>query len=144
MSYDDIIEDQLNDQLKDQKIETREIITDLLNDGSLPDALYTIEHHFSANSFAELEDLAVEVFKLGYDVQDAEELDLDDGSKVICFDALIESALDPEQIDEQVGKLIELAHKHKIDYDGWGTYFESDEDEDEDDDEEEHPPETLK
>ena len=46
----------------------------------------------------------------------------------------MESALNAELIDEQAEKLIILADKHSIDYDGWGTYFESDED---DDDEEE-------
>ena len=32
--------------------ETREIITDLLNDGSDPDALYIIEHHIAHYDFA--------------------------------------------------------------------------------------------
>ena len=31
--------------------ETREIITDLLNDGSDPDALYIIEHHIAHYDF---------------------------------------------------------------------------------------------
>ncbi|WP_407332158.1 ribonuclease E inhibitor RraB [Enterovibrio sp. 27052020O] len=123
MSYADIIEE--------QKAETREIIAALLEDGSDPDALYTIEHHLSADSFAELEGAAVEAFKLGFEVLDAEELELEDGSTVICFDAVMESALDAERIDEQVEKLAALAEKHKIDYDGWGTYFESDEEDDE-------------
>ncbi|EJS87312.1 RNase E inhibitor protein, partial [Pasteurella multocida subsp. multocida str. Anand1_cattle] len=33
------------------KTETREIITDLLNDGSDPDALYIIEHHIAHHDF---------------------------------------------------------------------------------------------
>lgn len=119
MSYADIIEE--------QKAETREIIEALLEDGSDPDALYTIEHHLSADSFAELESAAVEAFKMGFEVLEAEELELEDGSTVICFDAVMESALDADRIDEQVEKLVKLAEKHNIDYDGWGTYFESDE-----------------
>ncbi len=39
--------------------------------------------------------------------------------------------LKAELIDEQTEKLIKLAEKHNIDYDGWGTYFESGEDDDE-------------
>ena len=35
--------------------ETREIITDLLNDGSDPDALYIIEHHIAHYDFDTLE-----------------------------------------------------------------------------------------
>lgn len=128
MTYEKLIEE--------QKLQTREIIASLLDDGSCPDALYTIEHHLSGNTFAELEVAAVEAFKLGFDVQDAQELELDDGGTVICFDVILESALDAERIDEEVEKLITLAQKHKIDYDGWGTYFESDEDdEDEEGDE---------
>ncbi|SKA54582.1 ribonuclease E inhibitor RraB [Enterovibrio nigricans] len=123
MSYADIIEE--------QKADTREIIAALLEDGSEPDALYTIEHHLSADSFEELEGAAVEAFKLGFEVLEAEELELEDGSTVICFDAVMESALEAERIDEQVEKLVALAEKYKIDYDGWGTYFESDEDDDE-------------
>ncbi|GAA06888.1 MULTISPECIES: ribonuclease E inhibitor RraB [Photobacterium] len=132
MSYAELIEE--------QKEETREIIAALLEDGSEPDALYTIEHHFSADTFEELEGAAVEAFKLGFEVLEAEELELDPedgGGKVVCFDAVMESALKAELIDEQAEKLIKLAEKHKIDYDGWGTYFESGEDDDEEYDDEE-------
>ncbi|SMY17822.1 ribonuclease E inhibitor RraB [Photobacterium aquimaris] len=130
MSYAELI--------AEQKEETREIIAALLEDGSEPEALYTIEHHFSADTFEELEAAAVEAFKLGFNVLEAEELELDPedgGGKIVCFDAVMESALNAELIDEQAEKLIKLAEKHNIDYDGWGTYFESDED-DEDDEEE--------
>ncbi len=123
--------------IEEQKEETREIIEALLEDGSEPDALYSIEHHFSADSFKELEEAAVEAFKMGYEVQEAEELELapeDGGGTVVCFDAIMETALDAEVIDAQTEKLIALAEKHKIDYDGWGTYFENGED-DEDEDE---------
>ncbi len=132
MSYAELIEE--------QKEETREIIAALLEDGSEPDALYTIEHHFSADTFEELEGAAVEAFKLGFEVLEAEELELDPedgGGKAVCFDAVMESALKAELIDEQAEKLIKLAEKHKIDYDGWGTYFESGEDDDEEYDDEE-------
>ncbi len=126
MSYAELIEE--------QKEETREIIAALLEDGSDPDALYTIEHHFSADTFEELEAAAVEAFKMGFEVLEAEELELapeDGGGKVVCFDAVMESALNADLIDEQADKLIQLAEKHNIDYDGWGTYFESGEDDDE-------------
>nr|WP_086939711.1 ribonuclease E inhibitor RraB [Thaumasiovibrio occultus] len=128
MSYAELIEE--------QKEETREIIEALLEDGSEVDALYTIEHHFSADSFKQLEEAAVEVFKMGFEVLDAEELELDPedgGGTVICFDAIMESALDAEIIDDQCEKLIKLADKYGIDYDGWGTYFEDGEDEEGDD-----------
>ena len=52
--------------------ETREIITDLLNDGSDPDALYIIEHHISHHNFDLLEKIAMEAFKAGYEVSEAE------------------------------------------------------------------------
>ncbi|CCJ91182.1 ribonuclease E inhibitor RraB [Cronobacter turicensis] len=123
--------------LEEQREETRLIIEELLEDGSDPEALYTIEHHFSADDFDTLEKLAVEVFKLGYEVTDPEELELEEGGEtVICCDALSECALNAELIDAQVEQLMNMAEKFNVEYDGWGTYFEDPdgEGEDEDDD----------
>ncbi|VFS70558.1 Regulator of ribonuclease activity B [Kluyvera cryocrescens] len=39
------------EHLEEQREETRLIIEELLEDGSDPDALYTIEHHLSADDF---------------------------------------------------------------------------------------------
>ncbi|MCW2257416.1 regulator of RNase E activity RraB [Providencia alcalifaciens] len=126
-------------ELDAQYEETRLIIEELLEDGSDPDALYAIEHHFSANDFALLEKAAVEAFKLGYEVSDAEELEVEDGIKLMCCDVISESALNAELIDAQVEQLMQLAEKMGINYDGWGTYFEDPDaeyDEDGDDEEE--------
>ncbi|MGC8339748.1 ribonuclease E inhibitor RraB [Cronobacter sakazakii] len=121
--------------LDEQREETRLIIEELLEDGSDPDALYTIEHHFSADDFDTLEKLAVEVFKLGYEVTDPEELELEEGGEtVICCDALSECALNAELIDAQVEQLMNLAEKFNVEYDGWGTYFEDPDGEEDDDD----------
>ncbi|AHB71979.1 ribonuclease E inhibitor RraB [Cronobacter sakazakii] len=122
--------------LEEQREETRLIIEELLEDGSDPDALYTIEHHFSADDFDTLEKLAVEVFKLGYEVTDPEELELEEGGEtVICCDALSECALNAELIDAQVEQLMNLAEKFNVEYDGWGTYFEDPDGEEDEDDE---------
>ncbi|MTD37957.1 ribonuclease E inhibitor RraB [Erwinia sp. CPCC 100877] len=110
--------------LEEQREETRLIIEELLEDGSDPEALYTIEHHFSADDFETLEKVAVEVFKLGYEVTDPEELEVEEGDTVICCDALSECALNAELIDAQVEQLMTLAEKFGVEYDGWGTYFE--------------------
>lgn len=123
--------------IEEQKEETREIIEILLEDGSDPDSLYSIEHHLSAESFSVLENAAVEAFKLGFEVLEAEELEVEGGGKVMCFDAVMESALDPELIDAQVVKLVALAEKFEIDYDGWGTYFEGDQPDEDDEENEE-------
>ncbi len=117
--------------LEEQREETRLIIEELLEDGSDPDALYTIEHHLSSENFDVLEKAAVEAFKLGYEVTDAEELEVEDGSTVMCCDVISEIALNAEQIDAQVEQLMNLAEAQGVNYDGWGTYFEGD-DEDED------------
>jgi len=124
--------------LEEQREETRLIIEELLEDGSDPDALYTIEHHLSADDFETLEKAAVEAFKMGYEVTDPEELELDEGETVICCDVLSECALNAELIDAQVAQLLDLAEKFDVEYDGWGTYFEDpngEEGEDGDDDE---------
>jgi len=107
-----------------QKEDTREIIQALLEDGSDPDALYEIEHHLFAEDFATLEKAVVEAFKMGFEVLEAEETEDEDGNKLLCCDATMESALNPEAIDAQVEKLVHLAEKFDIIYDGWGTYYE--------------------
>ena len=126
MAYEELLEE--------QREETRAIIEELLEDGSDPDALYTIEHHLSCDSFEALEKAAVDAFKLGYEVTEPEELELEDGSTVMCVDILSELALNPELIDAQVEQLVNLAGKHNVDYDGWGTYFEDPDAEDEEED----------
>ncbi|RUR97213.1 ribonuclease E inhibitor RraB [Pectobacterium polaris] len=119
--------------LEEQRKETRLIIEELLDDGSDPDALYTIEHHFSAEKFEVLEKVAVEAFKLGYEVTDAEELEVEDGVLLMCCDAISEVALKAELIDTQVEQLLALAERHGVNYDGWGTYFEDPDGEGEED-----------
>jgi len=115
--------------LEEQREETRLIIEELLDDGSDPDALYTIEHHLSSEKFEVLEKAAVEAFKLGYEVTDPEELEVEDGSVVMCCDVISEIALKAELIDTQVEQLMNLAEANGVNYDGWGTYFEGDDDE---------------
>ena len=66
-------------KLAELQAETREIIADLLNDGSDPDALYIIEHHIAHHDFDLLEKIAVDAFKAGYEVSEAEEFKDDDG-----------------------------------------------------------------
>ena len=107
-----------------QKIETREIIESLKADGSESDALYTIEHHIMAEDFKSLESAVVEAFKMGFEVLEAEEITDEDGTHIFCCDAIMDTALDVNAIDEQVEKLVHLAEKYDIIYDGWGTYYE--------------------
>ncbi len=123
--------------LKEQLAENRDIVQALLDDGSDPDAEYTIEHHFSSTNFDRLEKAAVDAFKLGFEVNDAEEMELEDGSVIFCFDAIAHHKLDVALLDKAAEQLLQLAAKQKVDYDGWGTYFVGDElDDDEEDDEE--------
>lgn len=122
-----------------QKEDTRDIIQALLEDGSDPDALYEIEHHLFAEKFDVLEKAVVEAFKMGFEVLEAEETEDEDGNILLCCDATMQSALNAEAIDAQAEKLIHLAEKYDIIYDGWGTYYEGEDalygDEDEEDDE---------
>ncbi|HBW1953153.1 TPA: ribonuclease E inhibitor RraB [Klebsiella pneumoniae] len=126
------------EHLEEQREETRLIIEELLEDGSDPDALYTIEHHLSADDFETLEKVAVEAFKLGYEVTEPEELEVEEGDMVICCDILNECALNADLIDAQVEQLMTLAEKYDVEYDGWGTYYEDPNGEDGDDDDEEY------
>ena len=81
--------------------ETREIITDLLNDGSDPDALYIIEHHIAHYDFDTLEKIAVDAFKAGYEVSEAEEFEDENGKVIFCFDIISEYGDDGEFFDDE-------------------------------------------
>lgn len=117
---------------------TDDTIDALMEDGSDPDAEYTIEHHFYHQDFAQLEKLAVEVFKLGFEVTDAEEVEFEDGGSAWVFDAIREQSLDSDSITADAIKLEALAKKFGIEYDGWGTYFEGDDEDDLDEDDAKH------
>jgi len=100
-----------------------ETVEALISDGSAQEKKHTIEHHLASKDFAALEKAAVDAFKAGFEVTDAEELVLDDGMELFSFDAIIERNLDIEKINEDTDKLVSIAERHKVFYDGWGTYF---------------------
>ncbi len=101
----------------------KETIEALIEDGSDMDLPHTIEHHVACSDFDALEKAAVDAFKAGFEVTDAEELILDDGDTVFCFDDIVEKKLDVEVFNADSDKLIAIADKNKVYYDGWGTYF---------------------
>lgn len=101
----------------------KETIEALIEDGSDMHLPHTIEHHFACSDFDVLEKAAVDAFKAGFEVTDAEELILEDGDTVFCFDAIVEKKLDVEVFNADSDKLIAIADKHNVYYDGWGTYF---------------------
>lgn len=112
----------------------QDTIEALIADGSDVSLKHTIEHHFASGDFDALEKAAVDAFKAGFEVGDAEELMLDDGGTVFCFDAVVEKKLDVEVFNADSDKLVAIANKHKVHYDGWGTYFMGDSIDDEDED----------
>ena len=116
---------------------SEDIVGSLLEDGSSTEKLYEVEHHFVSEDFKQLEEAALAAFKLGYDVEDPAELELEDGSKIWGFDVVVEAELDVDVIMEDVDKLAALAIECRVEYDGWGTYFESDEDDEEEFEDEE-------
>ncbi|MDG6881474.1 Regulator of ribonuclease activity B [Phocoenobacter uteri] len=105
-------------------LETNEIITNLFNDGSDPKALYIVEHHIAHRDFDKLEKLVIDIFKLGYEIADAEEFEEEDGSTIFCCDVVSEIELKPELIAKQQQEILPLIEKAGAEYEGWGTYFE--------------------
>lgn len=101
----------------------QETVAALIEDGSDNSQAHTIEYHFASVDFEALEKAAVDAFKAGFEVGDAEELELDDGGEVFCFDAVVERMLDVSLIDQDTKKLFAIAEKHQVEFDGWGTYF---------------------
>lgn len=101
----------------------QETVDALIEDGSNAKVAHTIEYHFAHADFDILEKAAVDAFKAGFEVGDAEELMLDDGGTVFCFDAVVERMLEVDLINKDTDALLAIADKHNIHYDGWGTYF---------------------
>lgn len=112
-----------------------ETIQALTDDGTDLSQAHTIEHHIASKNFESLEKAAVDAFKADFEVTDAEELMLDDGGTVFCFDAIVEKKLNLDEFNADVDKLLSIAAKHKVHYDGWGTYYIGDDAIDMEDDE---------
>lgn len=103
--------------------ETDEIIQNLLDDGSDPEALYIIEHHVAHHDFDKLEKLVVDAYKLGYEISDAEEVE-EDGKVFFVCDIVSEINLNADLITAQQKELLPLIEKAGAEYEGWGTYYE--------------------
>lgn len=113
----------MNDEKQHWHKFNHDTIEALIEDGTDVHEKHVIEHHFACNNFERLEKAAVDAFKIGFEVADAEEITLDDGGTLFCFDAVIEKQLDTNEFDRDTDKLVDIAQKHKVHYDGWGTYF---------------------
>jgi regulator of ribonuclease activity B len=114
----------LNNELQQWREHTEALVADLIADGSNEEVFHTIEHHFASEDFELLEQAAITAFKLGFEVEEPEEAELEDGSKIFAFDISTEQALDVEVIFKETQEMFALAQKCRVDYDGWGTYFE--------------------
>ena len=103
---------------------TNALVGELLEDGTNDEVYHTIEHHFSSPDFEVLEKAAIAAFKMGLEVEEPEEAELENGEKVFAFDIISEHYLDDEVIIDEIKVMLQLALQNKVDYDGWGTYFE--------------------
>lgn len=110
--------------LEELRQETDEIIGNLLEDGSDPDALYIVEHHIAHYDFDKLEKLVVDAYKLGYEISEAEEVEEENGKIIFICDIVSEIKLDADLITAQQKELLPLIEKAGAEYEGWGTYFE--------------------
>jgi len=114
----------IDEELQEWKLHTEELIAALVEDGTNEEVHHTIEHHFSSVDFDVLEKAAITAFKRGFEIEKTEEAELETGEKVFAFDIITEQALDFDIIFDETQKMYELAKQCKVDYDGWGTYFE--------------------
>ncbi len=113
-----------DDELQQWLTHTEQLIAELLEDGTNDEVYHTIEHHFASSNFELLEKAAIAAFKLGLEVEEPEEAELENGAKVFAFDISTEQMLDVELLKAETKSMFEFAKKCQVDYDGWGTYFE--------------------
>ncbi len=114
----------IDDELLQWLTHTEVLISELLGDGTNDEVYHTIEHHFASSNFELLEKAAVTAFKLGLEVEEPEEAELENGAKIFAFDIITEQMLDVDLIKVETKTMFELAKQFQVDYDGWGTYFE--------------------
>jgi len=114
----------IDEELQQWQEHTEQLIAALVEDGTNEEVHHTIEHHFSSIDFDILEKAAITAFKMGFEIEEPEEAELETGEKVFAFDIVTEQALDFDIIFDETKKMFELAKQCKVDYDGWGTYFE--------------------
>ncbi|MCC5880818.1 MAG: ribonuclease E inhibitor RraB [Idiomarina sp.] len=115
---------------------TRETLAELKDAGAEMEEPHLVEHHLFSPNFEKLEKAVVELAKKGYEVEDADEVEMEDGSEGFCCDVMAESPLTQDALNEQTDLIISLVKKFDIEYDGWGTYLpeiDGDEDDFEDD-----------
>ncbi|XQW84448.1 ribonuclease E inhibitor RraB [Thalassotalea piscium] len=115
----------MNDENLTQWItHTENLVNALIEDGTNEEVHHTIEHHFSSPDFNVLEKAAIAAFKMGLEIEEPEEAELETGEKVFAFDIITEQPLDIDIINDETKIMYELAKQNNVDYDGWGTYFE--------------------
>jgi hypothetical protein len=114
----------MDEELQEWLTHTESLVTELLEDGTNDEVYHTIEHHFAGSDFDLLEKAAIAAFKLGFEVEDPEEAELENGDKVFAFDIVTEQMLDIALLKAETKAMFDLAQKYNVDYDGWGTYFE--------------------
>ena len=114
----------VNEELQHWFEHTDALLGELLADGTNDDVYHTIEHHFASENFDLLEKAAIAAFKLGLEIEEPEEAELENGDKVFAFDIVTEQMLNAEVLRVETQKMFELAQQCQVDYDGWGTYFE--------------------
>lgn len=111
--------------------QSHDTVKAMLADGIDADMELAIEHHLASPDFSKLEKAAVELVKLGYHVDEADEFDLEDGSRWFCFAAITEATLNEQVLAQQTREVADIAEQCDVEYDGWGTDF-GDDDDDED------------
>ncbi|RUO78989.1 ribonuclease E inhibitor RraB [Pseudidiomarina taiwanensis] len=111
--------------------ESHATVEALISDGADPEAKFEIEHHLASNDFSKLEKAAVELVKVGYHVDDADEFELDDQSTIFAFVAVSRVVLDADILEQQTRQVANIAQQAGVEYDGWGTYFGALDDEEE-------------
>ncbi|TWX66834.1 ribonuclease E inhibitor RraB [Colwellia demingiae] len=114
----------IDEELQQWFSHTEMLIAELLEDGTNEEVYHTIEHHFASSDFDLLEKAAIAAFKLGLEIEEPEEAELENGDKVFAFDIATEQMLDVNLIKKETQAMFELAKQCGVDYDGWGTYFE--------------------
>ena len=112
-----------NEELQHWLDHTNALISELIEDGTNEEVHHTIEHHFASTDFDLLEKAAITAFKMGHEIEEPEEAELESGEKVFSFDIVTEQALEI-WIPDFIQRILDTLHdgKYNHSYYQWFGY----------------------
>lgn len=102
---------------------SRKVLSILHDRGTKPDAKQKVEYFFYADKEDNANNIAIELSRLGYQI-DIVDRSAPDDSKWLINGWTSEMAMDDKTLTDWTTLMCKLAEENNCEFDGWGTYVE--------------------